>query len=102
MNLKVVLYTLGNLLICLAVALLCPLLLAVYYRSAAGESDLRAFIYAFAITLLAGWVLRLTTKSGRELGNREGFAVVALGWTVLALFGSETMASPTICFKILA
>ena len=88
MNLRLVLYTLGNLLICLATTMLCPLLIAVYYRSAKGESDLRAFIFSFLITLLVGLALRLRTRSGQELGNKEGFAIVTLGWAVIALFGS--------------
>ena len=88
MTLRLILYTLGNLLICLAATMLCPLFIAVYYRSANNESDLRAFIYAFLITLFVGLVLRLTTKSDQELGNKEGFAVVALSWSVMALFGS--------------
>ena len=42
----------------------------------------------FIITLLVGLALRLRTKSGQELGNKEGFAVVTLGWAVIALFGA--------------
>lgn len=87
MNLKLVFYTLGNLLIFLAAAMLVPLLIALYYRSANGESDLGAFIFAFVMTLAVGVLLRLTTKSKQELGNKEGFAIVALGWAVCALFG---------------
>ena len=88
MNLRLVLYTLGNLLICLAATMVCSLLIAVYYRSANGESDLQAFIYSFLVTLLVGLALRLTTKSNQELGNKEGFAIVAFGWAIIALFGS--------------
>ena len=68
--------------------MLCPLLIAVYYRSVNGESDLQAFIYSFLITLFVGFLLRLTAKSDQELRNKEGFAVVALGWAGVALFGS--------------
>ena len=87
-NLKLVLYTLGNLLICLSAAMLCPLLIALYRRTAEGESDLQAFVLSLCTTLIVGLILRLTTKSNRELGNKEGVAVVSLGWTVTALFGS--------------
>lgn len=87
-NLKLVLYTLGNLLICLSVAMLCPLLIALYRGTADGESDLQAFVLSLCTTFIVGLVLRLTTKSNRELGNKEGVAVVSLGWTVTALFGS--------------
>ncbi len=76
--------------------MLCPLLIAVYYRAANGESDLRAFIYSLLITILVGLVLRLTTKSNQELGNKEGFAVVTLSWAVTALFGSL----PYLCHRV--
>ena len=88
MNLKLVLYTLGNLLICLSAAMLCPLLIAFYHRTADGGSDLQAFILSFVATFIVGLTLRLTTKSNQGLGNKEGVAVVSLGWAVTALFGS--------------
>ena len=88
MNLKLVLYTLGNLLICLSAAMLCPLLIALYHRTPEDGSDLQAFILSFCFTLIVGLALRLTTRSNQGLGNKEGVAVVSLGWTVTALFGS--------------
>ncbi len=88
MNLKLVLYTLGNLLICLSAAMLCPLFIALFRRTADGGSDLQAFISSFCVTLIVGLTLRLTTKSNQGLSNKEGFAVVSLGWAVTALFGS--------------
>ncbi|MCE2393157.1 TrkH family potassium uptake protein [Candidatus Poribacteria bacterium] len=68
--------------------MLCPLLIAFYQRTTEGGSDLQAFILSFCITLIVGLVLRLTTKSNQGLGNKEGVAVVSLGWAVTALFGS--------------
>jgi len=88
LNVKLVIFTLGNLLIFLAAAMLFPLLIAVYYRSTNGEDDLPAFIYALLVTLAVGLTLRLTTKSRQELRIKEGFAVVALGWAGSALFGA--------------
>lgn len=68
--------------------MVCPLLITFYYRTADGGSDLQAFILSFSTTLIAGLMLRLTAKSNQELRNKEGVAVVSLGWTVTALFGS--------------
>ena len=68
--------------------MLCPLLIAFYHRTTAGGSDLQAFILSFVATLIVGLILRLTTKSNQGLGNKEGVAVVSLGWAVTALFGS--------------
>ena len=91
MSLKLIVYTLGNLLICLAGTMLLPLGVAIYYRVAAGEvqSDLMAFVISAIITLIVGLILRFSIWARQEeLGIREGFAVVALGWVTVALFGA--------------
>ena len=68
--------------------MLCPLLIAFYHRTVEGGADLQAFILSFCITFIVGLTLRLTTKSNQGLGNKEGVAVVSLGWAITALFGS--------------
>lgn len=88
MNKKAVAYTLGNLLLCVVVALLAPLLIAVYYGHRYGEGDLMAFVWTIVVTIAAGLILRVTCRTTPDLHNREGFAVVALGWMVIALFGA--------------
>ena len=91
MSLKLIFYTLGNLLICLAGTMLLPLGVAIYYRSAAGEvqNDLMAFVISAIITLVIGLGAPFQYSGAQEeLGIREGFAVVALGWVTVALFGA--------------
>ncbi len=91
MSLKLIFYTLGNLLICLAGTMLLPLGVAIYYRVSIGEAhnDLVAFVISAAITLITGLILRFSLRERQaELGIREGFAVVALAWGVVALFGA--------------
>ncbi|MAF09655.1 potassium transporter [Candidatus Poribacteria bacterium] len=88
MNIKAVVYTLGNLLLCVAVALLAPLLIALYYARTRGEGDLMAFVWTVVVTVAAGLILRYACRTEPDLHNREGFAVVALGWMVTALFGA--------------
>ncbi len=91
MSRKLIFHTLGNLLICLAGTMLLPLGIATYYyfNPEVAESDVSAFVYATIITLCVGLILRFTMKSSEpELGLREGFAIVTLGWVVVALFGS--------------
>lgn len=68
--------------------MLLPLVVALIYRGAEGDTDLRAFVFSFAITCLTGIVLRFGARSKEELRNKEGAAVVAFGWTACALFGS--------------
>ena len=91
MSRKLIFHTLGNLLICLAGTMLLPLGIAAYFffKPDAAESDMSAFVYATIITLCVGLILRFTMKPTEpELGLREGFAIVTLGWVVVALFGS--------------
>ena len=91
MSRKLIFHTLGNLLICLSGTMLLPLGIAAYYyfNPDAGESNLFAFVYATIITFTVGLILRFTIKPTEpELGIREGFAIVTLGWVVVALFGS--------------
>ena len=60
-----------------------------FFKPDAAESDMSAFVYATIITLCVGLILRFTMKPTEpELGLREGFAIVTLGWVVVALFGS--------------
>lgn len=91
MSRKLIFHTLGNLLICLAGTMLLPLCIGIYYYFNADEpkADMLAFVYAAFITLSAGLILRFTIRPpDPELGIREGFAIVALGWVFVALFGS--------------
>lgn len=54
-----------------------------------GEEDtLYIFVSAF-ITLLAGFILWASSRSGsKSLGKREGYLIVTLGWVVVSLFGA--------------
>ena len=91
MSLKLIAYTLGNLLICLAGTMLLPVGVAIYYQIGAGEteSNLMAFVISTIITLTVGLTLRFSIRARQqELGIRDGFAVVGLGWVTVALFGS--------------
>ncbi|MDP6595995.1 MAG: potassium transporter TrkG [Candidatus Poribacteria bacterium] len=85
MNLKPVLFTLSILLLAISVALFIPLAVAAAYA----EQDLMAFTKTIVITAIIGGILYLATRDvKRELGNREGFAVVTFGWLFVALAGS--------------
>ena len=91
MSLKLIFYTLGNLLICLAGTMLLPLGVAIYYRIHIEEThgDLVAFVISAIITLIIGLILRYSLRARQEeLGIREGFAVVAMAWVTVALFGA--------------
>ncbi len=85
LNVNAVLAVLGALLVFLGVALMLPMFVAVLY----GE----AVWWCFGVTALlsiaigvVGW--RHLGRFSADLGIREGFAIVALAWTVLSLAGS--------------
>ncbi len=76
---------LGLLLALFSITLLPPLMVAFWY----GDGEAGTFAASFLFTLFAGafvwWPAR---KKRRELKVRDGFLVVVLFWTVLALFGA--------------
>jgi trk system potassium uptake protein TrkH len=53
-----------------------------------GDGTAQAFLYAMAITFMAGLLcLMLCPASARQIGHRESFLVVSLGWIFAAFFG---------------
>ena len=88
MNLKVVFFTLSNLLLATAIALLVPLGVSICYRSQ-GHGEWIVFLVSSGGATFFGVILNLLTRrSDRHMGNREAFAIVSLGWVVIALVGS--------------
>lgn len=84
MKFRVFLRLFGSLLKLLAVVLLIPGGIAAYYGETRGVI---AFALTSLLTLATGIVLgRL--GSDEEMGHKEGFALVALGWLGAAFFGS--------------
>ncbi|MGP8319177.1 MAG: TrkH family potassium uptake protein [Methanosarcinaceae archaeon] len=83
MNYKTVLNVLGGLLRFLGLIMIVPLFVAYYY----GE-PLYPFSIAVAVTGLTGIVLSLAYKSDEEWKQRDGFAIVAMGWLAAAIFGA--------------
>lgn len=78
--------TIGILLIFLGFAMILPVIFSLYYNDGA----ILAIIKSIAITLAAGFCfVFLGKKSDIDfLSQREGIAIVALGWTVVGLFGA--------------
>lgn len=84
MNLKAVRYILGSLLMVLGLCMVPSLGIAVYY----GEGDTSAFVLSIAAAVIAGFILRIGAAPGKELGYRDGFLAVALGWVLAGVFGA--------------
>ena len=68
----------------LALAMLAPIGWSLYYH----ESDLRAFLISGAFTLTLGFIVWIFTGKKEEIGARDGFAIVTIGWVTVAFFGA--------------
>ncbi len=84
MNFRVVLKILGMLLVCEALLMLPSLGVAAYYHG----TDIRAFALSLLITAIVGIPLIFIKTGKKRIYARDGFAIVALGWILLSLFGS--------------
>ncbi|MEQ8766277.1 MAG: potassium transporter TrkG [Planctomycetota bacterium] len=75
---------LGSLLLMTTVSMAIPLLLAVFEE----EGTAGGWLLSIACGVIGGLALRGRRAPTGELSNREGFAVVAFGWTTLVVFGA--------------
>jgi len=85
MKFKVVLNTLGSLILFLGISMVFPLFYAIYYQ----EGDIiYAFVASIIITTLSGLLLQYSFTPENGIGRKEGFAIAALGWILAAGFGT--------------
>lgn len=84
MNFRLVSYVLGIVIVGVGISMLLPIGFSLYY----GGGDLLPLTYSFLICIAAGFLIALVTKTEGELGIKDGFAIVTLGWLFAALFGS--------------
>ena len=86
MRWKFVLNVVGALLLFLGLAMLIPLLVGLYYT----DGSVPAFLKSIGITLIFGLTLYLPFRKSKveTISQREGLAVVAVGWAMVGLFGA--------------
>lgn len=85
MHPAVILRILGLLLMVYSSTMLIPVLVSLIY----GDGGARQFLYAFAITLVAGLLCWLPVQNRKQdLRVRDGFVIVVLFWSVLGIFGA--------------
>jgi len=74
----------GVMLLFIAAMMLLPLGVSLYYQ----DGDTLALVWSILITAAMGTGLMLLRRRGRDIGLREGFAVVTFAWASAALSGS--------------
>lgn len=89
MNLRAVLFVLGNVLLLFAVCLIAPLTVCIVIDSGTGEWwEFGAFLATTVTSALVGFALRQSfADSSDEIRLREGFAVVSFSWIAMGLVG---------------
>lgn len=83
MNYKIICRVLGEILMCLAVLLILPLIAGLCY----GES-VWCFVITMAVCLLTGFIMTRARPQNEDLCAKDGFTIVGLGWVLLSLFGA--------------
>ena len=84
MNIRGILNIMGSLLMIIALAMVIPVLVGIYYH----EKDAIAFIFTSGLTFLSG-VLFKCINYDKKIGfqYKDGFVVVTMGWLIVSIFG---------------
>jgi len=88
---KQVFYIIGLILLFLSAALSMSSLWSLYYDFYLNQdSDLMSFIYSIFITFFSSIILIIVTRNRdkSEITNKDGFAIVTLGWILIVIFSS--------------
>ena len=86
MNYKLIGKVIGKIMILESLLMLAPLLVSIIYREP--FSHKLAFIVPIIILGALGALLQIPKPKRSSLYQKEGFALVALSWIVIALFGA--------------
>lgn len=82
-NLRMLLRTIGWLLMVLTGFMIFPLVTAMIY----GDSEIRPILLSMAITLGSGMCLMSLRPKSKDMGKREAIMLTSLIWIILSLFG---------------
>ena len=86
MGWRFILNILGVLLLFFGLTMIFPLMVGLYY----GDQSLIPLLESMAVTVSAGLILYIIFRKARVevINQREGMAIVAVGWTAVGLFGA--------------
>lgn len=84
MNYSIISYVLGWIIKVEGLFLLLPVLVALFYREAAGMH----FLICAVASIVTGTLMSFKKPANKSFYAREGFITVALGWMVMSLIGA--------------
>ena len=86
MRWRYILYVVGVLVLCFGLTMLLPLIAGVYYQ----DGCIHSMLTAMGVTILTGLCLAVLFRKERvkHISQREGMAIVAVGWTAVGIFGA--------------
>jgi len=86
MRWRFILKIIGVLIFFFGLTMILPLTVGLYYR----DQNLLALLLSMGITVIAGSILYLIFRKAQAevISQREGMAIVAVGWTAVGLFGA--------------
>lgn len=84
-NRKIIINTLGLLLIFESFFMVFPVIISLFYR----ENDIYTNLLSAVITFFAGYIIYyFTKKADKDIGVKEGYIIVTLVWIVFSAFGA--------------
>jgi trk system potassium uptake protein len=86
MRWRYILYVVGVLVLCFGLTMVLPLIAGAYYQ----DGCIRALLVAMGVTIVTGLCLCVLFRKEqvKHISQREGMAIVAVGWTAVGLFGA--------------
>ncbi len=86
MHWRFILKIIGVLIFFFGLTMVFPLIAGIYYR----EQSVTALLESMGITVISGLLLYLVFRQAKAevINQREGMAIVAVGWTAVGLFGA--------------
>ncbi|MGD9026329.1 MAG: potassium transporter TrkG, partial [Desulfobacterales bacterium] len=86
MRWRYILQTVGVMSFFFGLTMIIPLVVGLYYR----DQSVAPMLKSLGITVFSGLALHFIFRSGKAevISQREGMAIVAIGWTAVGLFGA--------------
>ena len=84
MNVRMILKTLGYLLMVESACMLPPMVVSIIHK----QSDTMSFLITIIILAVLGLLMSRIPIKNKNFYTRDGFAIVSLGWILVSIFGA--------------